>query len=118
MRVFFCIKPDGKLASLYGEHQHQDDYVVVARGFDALWFRHLLDEGTHQRMAGVTQAFDARIIEHAIAADLSLDGFTPKLHLPVLAGIAQGPGFPNLSCLGLLADRVLASYAGEDATIE
>jgi mycobactin lysine-N-oxygenase len=32
---------------------------------------------------------------------------TPALHLPVLAGLAQGPGFPNLSCLGLLADRVL-----------
>jgi len=25
----------------------------------------------------------------------------------MLAGIAQGPGFPNLSCLGLLADRIL-----------
>jgi len=33
------------------------------------------------------------------------------LHLPMLAGIAQGPGFPNLSCLGLLADRILASYS-------
>ena len=32
------------------------------------------------------------------------------LHLPVLAGVAQGPGFPNLSCLGLLADRVLGAY--------
>jgi hypothetical protein len=25
--------------------------------------------------------------------------------------LAQGPGFPNLSCLGLLADRVLGAYA-------
>jgi hypothetical protein len=25
------------------------------------------------------------------------------LELLMLAGIAQGPGFPNLSCLGLLA---------------
>ena len=25
----------------------------------------------------------------------------------MLAGIAQGPGLPNLSCLGLLADRIL-----------
>jgi mycobactin lysine-N-oxygenase len=61
-------------------------------------------------MAAVTQSFDVRAIEHAIAVDLSLEGFTPKLHLPMLAGIAQGPGFPNLSCLGLLADRILASY--------
>ena len=97
---------DGKLK------QDEYDYVVVARGFDALWFRRLLDEDTHRRMAGVTQSFDGRTIEHAIAVDLSLDGFTPKLHLPMLAGIAQGPGFPNLSCLGLLSDRILASYVG------
>ena len=32
------------------------------------------------------------------------------LHLPMLAGLAQGPGFPNLSCLGLLSDRVLRRY--------
>ena len=86
------------------------DYVVVARGFDALWFRNLLDEDTYTHMTAVTQSFNARAVEHAIAEDLSLAGFTPKLHLPMLAGLAQGPGFPNLSCLGLLADRILASY--------
>jgi mycobactin lysine-N-oxygenase len=94
-----------------GKMKHDEyDYVVVARGFDALWFRHLLDEGTYARLAEVTRDFNGRTIERAIAADLSLDGFTPKLHLPMLAAIAQGPGFPNLSCLGLLADRILASY--------
>ena len=94
-----------------GKMKHDEyDYVVVARGFDALWFRKLLDEDTYTRMAAVTQSFDARAIEHAIAVDLSLEDFTPKLHLPMLAGLAQGPGFPNLSCLGLLSDRILASY--------
>ena len=94
-----------------GKMKHDEyDYVVVARGFDALWFRNLLDEDIHTRMADVTQSFNVRAIEHAIAHDLSLEGLTPKLHLPMLAGIAQGPGFPNLSCLGLLADRILASY--------
>ena len=94
-----------------GTTNHDEyDYVVVARGFDALWFRHLLDADTYERMARATQSFDARAIERSIAQDLSLDDFTPKLHLPMLAGIAQGPGFPNLSCLGLLADRVLAAY--------
>jgi len=34
----------------------------------------------------------------------------PPLHLPLVAGLAQGPGFPNLSCLGLLSDRVLRRY--------
>ena len=94
-----------------GKMNHDEyDYVVVARGFDALWFRSLLDEDIHTRMADVTQSFNVRAIEHAIAHDLSLEGLTPKLHLPMLAGLAQGPGFPNLSCLGLLADRILASY--------
>jgi len=94
-----------------GKMNHDEyDYIVVARGFDALWFRKLLDEDTYTRMAAATQSFDARAIEHAIAVDLSLEGFTPKLHLPMLAGLAQGPGFPNLSCLSLLSDRILASY--------
>ena len=93
-----------------GKMKHDEyDYVVVARGFDALWFRHLLDEVTHARMGEATHSFDGRTIEHAITGDLSLAGFMPKLYLPMLAGIAQGPGFPNLSCLGLLADRILAS---------
>jgi mycobactin lysine-N-oxygenase len=94
-----------------GKMKHDEyDYLVVARGFDALWFRHLLDEVTYKRIAEVTHSFDGRTIERAILEDLSLNGFTPKLHLPMMAGIAQGPGFPNLSCLGLLADRILASY--------
>jgi mycobactin lysine-N-oxygenase len=101
-----------RVESEYNDEVQYDeyDYVVVARGFDALWFRHLLDEETHTRIAEITQAFDGRAIERAIAVDLSLERFTPKLHLPMLAGIAQGPGFPNLSCLGLLADRILTSY--------
>ena len=98
--------------SEYDGEMHEDeyDYVVVARGFDALWFRHLLDTDTHLRIAEVTHSFNGRTIERAIAEDLSLNDFTPKLHLPMLAAIAQGPGFPNLSCLGLLADRILAAY--------
>jgi mycobactin lysine-N-oxygenase len=32
--------------------------------------------------------------------------------LPNLAGLNQGPGFPNLSCLGLLSDRVLGAELG------
>jgi mycobactin lysine-N-oxygenase len=94
-----------------GNLKHDEyDYLVVARGFDALWFRRRLDQVTHKRLSAVTHSFDGRTIEHAIQEDLSLDGFIPKLHLPMLAGFAQGPGFSNLSCLGLLADRILASY--------
>ncbi|HEY2449934.1 MAG TPA: lysine 6-monooxygenase, partial [Mycobacterium sp.] len=38
------------------------------------------------------------------------------LFLPNLAGLNQGPGFPNLSCLGLLSDRVLGAALGPAAT--
>jgi mycobactin lysine-N-oxygenase len=37
------------------------------------------------------------------------------LFLPNLAGLNQGPGFPNLSCLGLLSDRVLGAELGAGA---
>src|SRR6185312_13502397 len=39
---------------------------------------------------------------------LALDGLEPRLHIPGLAGLSQGPGFANLGSLGLLANRVLA----------
>ena len=39
-----------------------------------------------------------------------LRGLSPALQLPMLAGVAQGVGFPSLSCLGLLADPILSPY--------
>jgi mycobactin lysine-N-oxygenase len=50
-------------------------------------------------------------VEERIEVDLGLRGLEPRLHLPMLAGLGQGPGFANLSCLGRLADRILESYA-------
>jgi mycobactin lysine-N-oxygenase len=41
---------------------------------------------------------------------LELRGLRPRLHIPGLAGVSQGPGFANLGCLGLLSDRVLAAF--------
>ena len=88
----------------------QYDYVVVAIGFNSLWFTDLLDEQTRTRLGAVTNNLERQAIEYAIEEDLSIRDFRPRLHLPMLAGVAQGPGFPNLSCLGLLADRVLGPY--------
>lgn len=87
------------------------DYVIVARGFDALWFTTLFDSQTCALLRDASNAFDAGAIERSISEDLSMRGFKPRLHLPMLAGFAQGPGFPNLSCLGLLSDRILSSYS-------
>jgi mycobactin lysine-N-oxygenase len=83
------------------------DLVVVAIGFDARSFESLLG-GEARRRLEAALAGDA--IEHRIGLDLSVAGLTPPLHLPLLAGLAQGPGFPNLSCLGLLSDRILRRY--------
>ena len=55
---------------------------------------------------GIAIAAKARALEAA--------GLEAPLHLPVLAGLAQGQGFPNLSCLGLLSDRILRRYVAPD----
>ena len=54
-------------------------------------------------------------VEKRIGEDLAIEGLTPRLHFPMLAGMRQGPGFANLSCLGRLSDRILSSYV-EGAT--
>ena len=83
------------------------DLVVVAIGFRARWFEDLLGPQARARLAA---ALDGAELDRRIGVDLSVTGLDPPLHLPVLAGLAQGPGFPNLSCLGLLSDRVLRRY--------
>jgi mycobactin lysine-N-oxygenase len=83
------------------------DLVVVAIGFHAHWFEALLG-GEARRRLGHAEAGTG--LDRRIDVDLSVAGLIPPLHLPVLAGLAQGPGFPNLSCLGLLSDRILRRY--------
>lgn len=119
-------------------------YVIVATGFDSMWFFELFDGKTKIRLIDcvldqmtdkqreelktiLNQSPDAsswlaalettearrffeRSVERLIEDDLSLRKFVPKLHIPMLAGLSQGPGFPNLNCLGLLSDRILKSY--------
>jgi mycobactin lysine-N-oxygenase len=83
------------------------DLVVVAIGFQARWFEGLLGEQARRRL---TSALAGAELDRRIEFDLSVAGLSPALHLPLVAGLAQGPGFPNLSCLGLLSDRVLRRY--------
>jgi mycobactin lysine-N-oxygenase len=83
------------------------DLVVVAIGFQARWFEGLLDGQARERLAA---ALAGEELDRRIDIDLSVAGLSPPLHLPVVAGFAQGPGFPNLSCLGLLSDRILRPY--------
>ena len=92
----------------YGEERERVAYdaVVVAIGFDGRWFEALLDGNASSRYKDVIGRGE---LERHIGLDLSVAGLAP-LHLPVMAGLAQGPGFPNLSCLGLLSDRILRRY--------
>ncbi len=98
----------------YGPERERVSYdlVVVAIGFEAYWFRTLLGPGARARLA---DALAGEELARRIGADLSVTRLSPPLHLPLVAGLAQGPGFPNLSCLGLLSDRVLRRYAAPPA---
>jgi mycobactin lysine-N-oxygenase len=92
----------------YGEERERVAYdlVVVAIGFDARWFEALLGPEARHRLKEAAPAE----LESCINLDLSISALNPPLHVPVLAGLTQGPGFPNLSCLGLLTDRILRRY--------
>ncbi|GAA4396412.1 NADPH-dependent L-lysine N(6)-monooxygenase MbtG [Tsukamurella soli] len=88
------------------------DLVVDARGGDPLWFLSLLDQGCADRLElAIGGPPSVSRIEESVGYDLSVGELEPKLFLPNLAGMAQGPGFANLSCLGELSDRVLSGAA-------
>ncbi|MEU7765387.1 SidA/IucD/PvdA family monooxygenase [Nocardia sp. NPDC049190] len=87
---------------------HAVDLVIDATGGRPLWFLELFDANAADllELAVGGELTQARI-EAAIGYDLAVSGLDSKLYLPNLAALAQGPGFPNLSCLGALSDRVL-----------
>ncbi|MFW0783142.1 SidA/IucD/PvdA family monooxygenase [Gordonia sp. CPCC 206044] len=87
---------------------HTFDLVVDATGGQPLWFLDLFTDDAADLLEltlGWPPTLDR--IESSIGHDLAITGLTPKLFLPNLAGFAQGPGFPNLSSLGELSNRVL-----------
>ena len=112
------VSPDGDGVALTLRNEsrpdqvHSFDLVVDATGGRPLWFLDLFDKEAIDIMelalrGPVTQDR----VESAIGHDLAVEHLPLPLYLPNLAGIAQGPGFPNLSCLGELSDRVLAPTA-------
>jgi mycobactin lysine-N-oxygenase len=89
-----------------GEHE----YVVNCTGFDLLaqlrtLFPDTLAAEIERRVGPVWER--PRGTEIPIGRFLELRGMSPRLHIPGLAGLSQGPGFANLGALGLLANRVL-----------
>lgn len=94
------------------DQSHPFDLVVDATGGQPLWFLDLFDANASDllELAVGGRLTQARI-ESSIGYDLAVSGLDAKLYLPNLAALAQGPGFPNLSCLGELSDRVLRTEA-------
>jgi mycobactin lysine-N-oxygenase len=94
------------------------DYLLLATGFSqAFYLNSLLDEGAKKevlRQAALSELSQARISEK-INASLAVEGMQSSLslYLPMMAAMQQGPGFPNLSCLGRLSDRIHDRYIKE-----
>ena len=119
-RVAHAVGRDGQIrltlsTNRGGEHVetvHGFDLVIDGSGANAMWFQPLLrQEALDTLELGLGGPLTSDRLQEAIGHDLAVDDVAPKLFLPGLAGLTQGPGFPNLSCLGRLSDRVLGSPA-------
>jgi mycobactin lysine-N-oxygenase len=112
-----------------GPQAERYDFVINCTGFDLLrQLRGLFPDAVRDEVEeqcgplwdGPPKA------EVPIGRGLELEGVRPRLHIPGLGGLRQGPGFANLGSLGLLANRVLqpllaelsAQFAGISETIE
>ena len=93
-----------------GEQAQRYDFVINCTGFDLLrQLRGLFPDAVRDEVEeqcgplwdGPPQT------EVPIGRGLELEGMHPRLHIPGLGGLRQGPGFANLGSLGLLANRVL-----------
>ncbi len=97
-------------ASAEGLASARHDYLVNCTGFDLLeQLRGLFSPALRteiERQAGPVWERPPDT-EVAIGRCLELEGLRPRLHIPGLGALSQGPGFANLGCLGLLANRVL-----------
>ncbi|WP_019927289.1 SidA/IucD/PvdA family monooxygenase [Nocardia sp. BMG111209] len=139
-RVQQSLLPDDRIRHLPGRVRHADagpdsvllsvqevggrstahlfDLVVDAAGGDPLWFLALFSAEARDLLESSAGApIDEPGLRATIGPDLAVTGLTPMLFLPNLAGFSQGPGFPNLGCLGLLSDRVIDAVRAAPALL-
>jgi len=85
------------------------DQIILATGFDQIsMLKSILSKRALKVLEeSVGSPLIQREIASLIQSDLSIKNMKPSLHLPMLAGLMQGPGFGNLSCLGRLSDRIV-----------
>lgn len=101
---------DLELEIAAGPKAARHDYVVNCTGFDLLaQLRGLFAEPVRAELEERTGPIWDREPGTELRFDrsLALEGMEPRLHIPGLSGLSQGPGFANLGSLGLLANRVL-----------
>jgi mycobactin lysine-N-oxygenase len=112
-----------------GARTQRYDFVINCTGFDLLrQLRGLFPDAVRDQVEEQCGPLWDRPpqTEVPIGRGLELEGVRPRLHIPGLGGLRQGPGFANLGSLGLLANRVLqpllaeygAQFAGISETIE
>jgi mycobactin lysine-N-oxygenase len=92
------------------------DYVINCTGFDLLrQLRGLFPDAVRDEVEEQCGPLWDRPpqSEVPIGRGLELEGVHPRMHIPGLGGLRQGPGFANLGSLGLLANRVLLPLLGE-----
>ncbi|KKW64684.1 NADPH-dependent L-lysine N(6)-monooxygenase MbtG [Mycolicibacterium elephantis] len=120
-RVAHAVARDGRIRLTLSTNQgaecletvHGFDLVIDGSGADAAWFIPLLGQDALDLLElGLGGPLSCDTLQEAIDHDLAVANVTPKLFLPGLSGLTQGPGFPNLSCLGLLSDRILGADIG------
>jgi mycobactin lysine-N-oxygenase len=104
-----------------GPAHSEHDFVANCTGFDLLaQLRTLFPATTREeieRQAGPIWDRPGGA-EVPIGRNLELMGLRPRLHIPGLAGLSQGPGFANLGALGLLSNRVLQPLLRGDGRME
>lgn len=96
------------VASLADGRDLACDTLIDARGARPDWFVDILGRQARAALEEACGGCVVPALESAIGRDLGVEGLAPPLYLPMLAGLRQGPGFANLSCLGELSDRILA----------
>ena len=112
-RVTALRTQDAKVTLSLSYQQHVServyDFVLLATGFDygATLKAYMSPAALSHLESQLDAPLSQEVLGRRIKSDLSVAGVTPALHLPMLAGLSQGPGFANLSCLGRLADRIL-----------
>jgi mycobactin lysine-N-oxygenase len=114
--IHVSLADDGEAAVLEfdspseGMQAQRYDFVINCTGFDLLrQLRGLFPDAVRDEVEEQCGPLWDRPpkTEVPIGRALELKDVHPRLHIPGLGGLSQGPGFANLGSLGLVANRVL-----------